>query len=113
MKMIAMLAACAALGFSLRPLAAQPSPHSIPRLPDGKPNLQGVWDHPYVPDMSRDGKDQKGAGELPYSIETRFMSAPQRSLCALRSRSMASPALNTAIAPCSLPTRAWHMPSIS
>jgi hypothetical protein len=25
----------------------------IPRLPDGKPDLNGVWDIPYTPDMSR------------------------------------------------------------
>jgi hypothetical protein len=40
---------------------------AIPRLADGHPNLQGVWEHPYVPDMSKDGKDQKGAGELPFN----------------------------------------------
>ena len=40
---------------------------SIPHTPDGKPDLRGVWDHPYVPDMTKDGKDQKGAGELPYT----------------------------------------------
>jgi hypothetical protein len=40
---------------------------SIPRMPNGKPNLNGVWQHPYVPDMSKDGKDQKGAGELPFT----------------------------------------------
>ena len=41
---------------------------NIPRLPNGKPNLQGVWDHPYVPDMTQDKlPDQKGAGELPYT----------------------------------------------
>ena len=40
---------------------------NIPRLPDGHPNLQGVWQHPYVPDMSKDGENQKGAGELPYT----------------------------------------------
>src|SRR5271156_122134 len=40
---------------------------SIPRMPDGKPNLNGVWQHPYVPDMTKDGKDQKGAGELPFT----------------------------------------------
>jgi hypothetical protein len=39
----------------------------IPRMPDGKPNLNGIWDHPYVPDVSKDGKDQKGAGPLPFS----------------------------------------------
>jgi hypothetical protein len=39
----------------------------IPRTADGKPDFQGVWDHPYVPDMTADRKDQKGAGELPYT----------------------------------------------
>jgi hypothetical protein len=40
----------------------------IPRMPDGKPNLQGVWDHPYVPDMTQDRLPaQKGAGALPYT----------------------------------------------
>jgi hypothetical protein len=45
--------------------AAQTS--AIPRMPDGKPNFNGIWDHPYVPDVSKDGKDQKGAGELPFT----------------------------------------------
>ena len=41
---------------------------AIPRMPDGKPNLQGVWQHPYVPDMSKDRPpDQKGAGDLPFT----------------------------------------------
>jgi hypothetical protein len=40
---------------------------AIPRMPDGKPNFNGIWDHPYVPDVSKDGKDQKGAGELPFT----------------------------------------------
>ncbi len=40
----------------------------IPRMPNGKPNLQGVWQHPYVPDMTQDKlPDQKGAGPLPFS----------------------------------------------
>jgi hypothetical protein len=45
--------------------AAQTS--AIPRMPDGKPDFNGIWDHPYVPDVTRDGKDQKGAGELPFT----------------------------------------------
>ena len=39
----------------------------IPRLPDGKPDLNGVWDRPYVPDMSRNGANQQGAGALPFT----------------------------------------------
>jgi hypothetical protein len=42
-----------------------------PRLPNGKPDLSGVWDHAYVPDMSasnaRNPSFQKGAGPLPYT----------------------------------------------
>ena len=45
----------------------QIAPRGIPRMPDGKPDFQGVWDHPYVPDMTADRKDQKGAGALPYT----------------------------------------------
>ncbi|HEY7333672.1 MAG TPA: hypothetical protein VH639_02230 [Bryobacteraceae bacterium] len=39
----------------------------IPRMPDGRPDFQGVWQHPYVPDMSKDGSNQKGAGPLPFT----------------------------------------------
>ena len=40
---------------------------TIPRMPDGKPDFQGVWQHPYVPDMSKDAANQKGAGALPFT----------------------------------------------
>ena len=42
-------------------------PNAIPRMPDGHPNLQGVWQHPYVPDMSLDREDQKSEGALPFT----------------------------------------------
>src|SRR6202050_1385485 len=55
--LLAMLAASAAFGQT----------KDIPRMPDGKPNLNGIWDHPYVPDVTKDGANQKGAGELPFT----------------------------------------------
>ena len=42
-----------------------------PRLPNGRPDFSGVWDHPYVPDMGVTNKAnpalQTGPGEVPYS----------------------------------------------
>ena len=40
---------------------------AIPRLPEGKPDLNGVWERPYVPDMTRTSRDQQGTAELPYT----------------------------------------------
>ena len=40
--------------------AFQPPSGLTPRLPSGKVDLSGVWEKPYVPDMTKDGKDQKG-----------------------------------------------------
>jgi len=43
---------------------------SIPRLPNRKPDFNGVWDHPFVPDMSKDaGAAQKGPGTIPFTAE--------------------------------------------
>ena len=49
----------------------------VPRLPNGKPDLSGVWDHPRVVDMSQDvtgrcvadtpGCKSTGTGELPFT----------------------------------------------
>ena len=60
------LAVAGTILFTL-PSASAQQKAAIPRMPDGKPDLQGVWQHPYVPDMSLDRPDQKGAGELPFS----------------------------------------------
>jgi len=53
------------------PAAAQadfkPPAGPTPRLPSGKVDFSGVWQKPYVPDMSKDGKDQKGVGDLPFT----------------------------------------------
>ena len=60
---ISVLAACASLSGQTN--SAQTKP--IPRMPDGKPNLNGIWDHPYVPDVTKDGANQRGAGALPFT----------------------------------------------
>ena len=48
-----------------KPSAAGP----VPRAPDGKPDLSGLWQRPYVPDMSKSNKDgnQIGTPELPFT----------------------------------------------
>jgi hypothetical protein len=38
-----------------------------PKLKSGKPDMSGVWNQPYVPDVGKSGRGQQGAGELPFS----------------------------------------------
>ncbi len=61
-------AACAVLLLVQQSFAAQAA-GAIPRLPSGKPNLNGVWEFPYVPDMGGkgNGRNQIGAGDLPFT----------------------------------------------
>jgi hypothetical protein len=56
--------------------AAKVQPSAIPRLPDGKPDFNGVWDHPRVADVTKSntgcaaftpGCKQEGTGELPFT----------------------------------------------
>jgi hypothetical protein len=66
--LVAVLAAASAFS---QPVAGQrdfkPPEGPAPRLPSGKVDFSGVWQKPYVPDMSKDGKDQKGYPELPFT----------------------------------------------
>lgn len=47
--------------------AAPPAAAAIPRLADGTPDLNGIWERPYVPDMTRTSRDQQGPAVLPYT----------------------------------------------
>ena len=38
-----------------------------PRTASGKVDFSGIWEKPYVPDMSKDGKGQKGHPDLPFT----------------------------------------------
>jgi hypothetical protein len=38
-----------------------------PRPGSGRADLSGVWQAPYVPDMTRDGRGQKGEAHLPFT----------------------------------------------
>jgi hypothetical protein len=41
------------------------APAGIPRMPDGKPDFSGVWEGPFIQDMTKDVRNQKGSGPLP------------------------------------------------
>src|SRR5579871_1151364 len=56
--------------------ASKNSAAEIPRMPDGKPDFNGVWDHPRVADVTRSGTGcggntpgckQEGTGPLPFT----------------------------------------------
>ncbi len=38
-----------------------------PRLPNGKPDLSGMWQRPYVPDVTKAQPNHKGIAELPFT----------------------------------------------
>lgn len=45
----------------------KPPTGPVPRMPGGKPDLSGVWERPYVPDMTKTGPNQQGMAELPFT----------------------------------------------
>ena len=49
--------------------AAQPTAVRDTRLKSGAANLNGVWDVPYVPDMTLTATNQRGTSELPFTPE--------------------------------------------
>lgn len=73
-----LLVAIVLAGTVVAALAGALNAQDIPRLPDGKPDFNGVWDHPRISDITQDvqgcgsltpGCSAVGTGPLPYTAE--------------------------------------------
>src|SRR6266481_2179682 len=63
--LVVLAALAAGFAFTSMPAVAQSGPaKATPRLPNGKPDFTGNWDHPRVGDVSKDVKG-RCAGETP------------------------------------------------
>ena len=68
MKLLAFFPLAAALAISaLGQGGFKPLTGPVPRMPAGKVDFSGVWQHPFVPDMTKDIPNQKGMAELPFT----------------------------------------------
>ena len=64
---LAVVCAVAAPAVAQRGPTAPPVPAAAPRMSSGKPDLSGVWEWPYVPDMTRSARNQKGYPDPPFT----------------------------------------------
>jgi hypothetical protein len=72
----AALLAAASMPAAAQSEAAKAQSNAIPRLPNGRPDFNGIWDRPRVADVTKDGNmcgsgsagcKQQGSGELSYT----------------------------------------------